>query len=129
MTDARITTQFLARMPARTGLLADVAGAIAAAGVNIEAISAYERDGDGKFLMVTSDNAVAQGALARLDAAVTESSVVVLEMSDEPGALKDAARKIADADVNIQYVYGTARQGGAILVLQTSDNEKVAGLF
>jgi hypothetical protein len=41
--------------------------------------------------------------------------------ADRPGALGEAARRIADAGVNIQVVYLATRNRG---VFVTSDNEK-----
>lgn len=130
MPRAHLATEIVAAIPARVGLLADVTDAIKAAGVNISAVSAYERDGVGKFLLVTDDNAKALAALGRLNAETREREVVVLELADQPGALEEAARKVAEADVNIEYTFGTVGPGGvARVVMTTSDDQKVLGLF
>ncbi len=130
MARAHVAKQLVAKIPARVGLLADVAEAIRQAGVNITAVSAYERDGVGKFLLVTSDNTKATAALGRLNAEVAEKTVVAIEVPDEPGALEAVARTIAEADVNIEYSYGTAAPGGmSTIVFKTADDAKVAGLF
>lgn len=130
MLSARLTDQLVANIPARVGILADVAQALHEAGVNISAISAYERDGIGKFLLVTDDNEKAKAALARLNADVHDRSVLVLQMHDKPGALEDATTKIAEAGINIDYCYGTANGGGtATVVFKTADNPAAANLF
>ena len=117
-------------MPARVGLLADVTDAIGRAGVNITAISAYERDGEGKFLLVTGDNGKALDALHRLNAEVREKGVILLELDNRPGALEEATRKLAEADVNIEYVYATVgKSDKATVVLKTSDDQRALGLF
>lgn len=122
--------EIVATIPTRVGLLADVTEALRTAGVNIAAVSAYERDGKGKFLLVTDDNAKAAAALGRLNAEVREKVVVVVELPDHPGALEEVARKLAEEDVNIEYVFGTVGPGGAArLVLKTSDDQKVLGLL
>ena len=92
MAIARMTEEIVAAVPARVGLLADVSEAVKAAGVNITAISAYERDGQGVFLLVTDDNAKASVALARLNADIRVKDVVIVELPDRPGALEDVAR-------------------------------------
>jgi hypothetical protein len=130
MASARLAKELVAKIPARVGLLADVTEAIRQAGVNIVAVSAYERDGVGKFLLVTSDNAAATAALGRLNAEVTEKPVVTIDMPDEPGALEKAARTIAEAGINIRYAFGTAAGSGlSTIVFKTDDDAKAAGLF
>lgn len=127
---ARLTKQLVARMPTRVGLLADVAEAIREAGVNIAAMSAYEREGEGKFLIVTDDNEKAAEALRRLNAEVSEKTVVSVQLQDRPGALEEAARKVAEAGINIEYVYGTTGGGEtATVILKSDDDEKAAGLL
>jgi hypothetical protein len=131
MSSARLTKHVVAKMPSRVGLLADVAETIHAAGVNIMAVMAYEMDGRGEFMFLTSDNAKAAEALGRLNAEVSEETVIAVEMPNEPGSLEDAARKMAEAGINVGYVYGTAARGdgSATVVFRTSDDEKAAALL
>jgi len=129
MSTGRLTEQLVCSMPTRVGLLADVAEALREAGVNIMAISAYERDGKGKFLMVTDDNVKATAALARLNAEVRARAVVAVEMPNRVGALDEVARKIAEAGVNIDYIYGTG--GGAetaTVIFATDEDDEVLEL-
>ncbi|MBE0476065.1 MAG: ACT domain-containing protein [Coriobacteriia bacterium] len=130
MGSARVIAQLVAKMPARVGLLADVAGGLRAANVDIRAISAYER-GEGTFLLVTDDNARASEVLSGMGAEVRERSVLAVSMPDRPGALEEAARRIAEAGINIDYAYGTTTSGAetATVILKTDDDEKAAGLL
>jgi hypothetical protein len=130
MATARITNEIVATIPSRVGLLADVCDAIREAGVNITAVSAYERQGTGKFLLVTSDNAKASAALGRLNAAIVDKQVVAIEMDNRPGALEEVARKMAEAGVNIEYAFGTATAGpGSTVIFKTDSDDKVVSLF
>ena len=130
MTYARRAMQLVYSVPTQVGLLADIAEAMRLAGVNILAISAYERDGGAKFLMVTSDNAKATEALADLGGDIREKSIVIVDMPNTPGALEVAARKIADAGINIEYSYGTAGAADmATVVFKTADDEQAARLL
>ena len=129
MAKARIASQIAATVPARVGLLADVCEALHGSGVNITSLSAYERDGIGKFLMVTSNNAEAAKALSRLNADYVEKPVLEIEMSNEPGALEDAARTMAEAGINVEYCYGTVSGLTAVVVFRTSDDRKALSLF
>jgi hypothetical protein len=130
MATARHSKQLVATLPTRVGLLADVTDAIQSAGVNITAISAYERDGQGKFLMVTDDNAKAGEALGRLNAEVREKDVVLVELDNQVGTLAEAAKKLAEADINVEYTYGTTGPSNkAWLVVKTADDMKAIDLF
>src|SRR5574342_278319 len=95
-------------MEDRKGLMAEVAGALASAKVNIQAMCAYGMDNKAHFIMLTDSNAKAKKALSKLDGEVTEEEVVLVEMPDKPGELKKVADRLAAADINIWYVYGTA---------------------
>jgi hypothetical protein len=129
MAKARMAAQLAATIPARVGLLADVSESLHASGVNITALSAYERDGIGRFLMVTSNNAEAAKALSRLNADYVEKPVLAVELANEPGALEDAARTLAEAGVNVEYCYGTVSGTTAVVVFHTSDDTKALSLF
>jgi len=126
---AHIVKEIVAKMPTKVGLLADISAAMRQVGVNITAVSAYEREGEGKFLLVTSDSAKAVQALAAMGAQTTEKTVVSADMPNRPGALEEAARKIADAGINIDYIYGTTNADSATLILKTDDDAKAAGLL
>lgn len=129
MSKARMASQIAATIPARIGLLADVCEALREASVNVTSISAYERDGIGKFLLVTSNNAEAMKALSRLNADFVEKPVLEVELPNEPGALEEAARTMAEAGINVEYCYGTVSGGTALVVFRTSDDRKALSLF
>jgi hypothetical protein len=130
MPSALIAKELVASLPAKLGLLAEVAAVVRGQGVNIKAVSAYERDGEGKFLLVTDDNAKAAEALKSMGASPREKSVVMVEMEDRPGALEEACKTLADAGIDIEYVYGASGLvGKARLVFSTSDDERAVKLL
>ncbi len=72
----------------------------------------------------------AKMALTRTGINPIEKTVVTVEVTDAPGALAEIARKVADAGINIGWVYATTWAAPtAMLVLRTEDNERVAGLL
>lgn len=130
MISSRLGTHLFVRMPTRVGLLADVAEALRNAGVNIQAIGAYDKEGAGEFMLVTNDNPAAADALRALGAEVTEEAVVLVEMPDHPGSLEKAARHIATADINIEWVYATTAGGtSATAVFKVPEPERVVRLL
>jgi hypothetical protein len=92
------------------GALAQVAGAISDAGVNIAAATFV---GDGKraelHILVKYPEA-AKHSLAISQLAVTrEREVAVVDVEDRPGVLADLTRRIAKSGVNLDLVYVATR--------------------
>jgi hypothetical protein len=107
------------------GLLSEVTSLIAGAKVNLTSICAYAMDGKAYFMMTADGNAKAKRALAPLGVAIEEDDVVSVEMPNRAGELHKAARKIAEAGINISYMYATAGTGRASTgIFATSDNKK-----
>ncbi len=112
-----------------TGKLAEIAERIRETGVNIQAFFAWTEGSRGKVLAVT-DNcekvcaAVSDGA----DSCAVEDALVVT-VKNEPGALGEITRKLADAGIGINMVFATPGHAPtATFVLYTSDNARAAEL-
>lgn len=126
MAKAMKAKQLSFSLPNRPGLLSEVSSAIAGAKVNVTAICAYEMGQTAYFVMNVDSNAKAKKALAAIGADVREEDVVVVEMPNRIGELEKVARKIADAGINIEYVYGTTSTGKtSTCIFKTADNKKV----
>jgi hypothetical protein len=92
------------------GALADVAGAISDAGVNIAAATCVGPGERAEVHILVPHAQAARHLLAISHLAVTrEREVVVVEVEDQPGVLADLTRKIARAGVNIDLVYVATR--------------------
>lgn len=94
------------------GALAQVAEALGSVGVNIEAISAYGKDGDAVFRIITPDPASAVKSVSKLPAVkkVHEAEVIVLKMINRPGELAKITRKLANRGVNLESLYIVSRK-------------------
>ncbi len=127
---AQVETELYFTMPTHVGALAEVTEALRDAGVNIRAIGAYDKEDHGEFMLIVSDTATAKTALEKLGVKPVEKTVVPVEVTDRPGALAEVARKVADAGINIGWVYATTSSSPtATLVLRTANNERVAELL
>ncbi len=117
-------------MKDKPGLLSEITKRLSAAKVDISAICAYAWDDTAYFDMTTNSNVKAKKALKDLKVAFEEEDVVVVEMPNKVGELEKAAKTIADAGINIGYMYGTTSSGRtAKCLFSTSDNRKVLKLI
>ena len=117
----------------KVGLLADIATMLANQGVNIEAASGYEVGDTASLRLVTNANL---GIVAELRAkkykSVSETEVVLVELSNKPGALKVVTTELGKNKIDIECLYVTSSSAGASssrMVLSTSDNEKAMALL
>lgn len=124
MAKAVKTKQLIFSLANKIGLLSEVATAIAAAKVNIEALCAYER-GYGYFMMVTDNTAKAKKVITQMGAEVHVEDVIALEVPNKVGQLEKISKQIADARIGIHFIYGSPGKGKtAILVLKTGNDKK-----
>lgn len=125
MAKAKRAKQLSFGMPDKPGLLSQVTTAIAGAKVNISSICAYGMEGKAYFMLTTDSNAKAKKALSMLNVTVEEGDVCEVEMLNKPGELRKAAKRIADAGINIYYIYGTTSAGKtSVCIFSTADDKK-----
>lgn len=125
MAKAKKIKQLSFGMPDRTGLLSEITAALAGAKVNISSICAYGMEGKAFFMLTSDGNAKAKKALSKLGLNVKEEEVCVVEVPNKAGELQKVAKKVADAGVNINYLYGTTAVGKtATCVFSSADDKK-----
>lgn len=114
----------------KPGTLARVTGPIAEARVNVNAICAYRMEGKAKFLIITADNKVAAEHLKNAGFTTNEKEVIVLETENEAGTLFRAAQQLANAGVDLDYVYATTGpQGNTWIVFATDAIESAMNVI
>jgi len=127
MSKARAGKEMHAVADNKVGILADVSQWLADKGVNIKSSCAYADAGKAHFLFVTTDNKKAVEILRARELSVSEEDVVMVEMQDKVGTLKDMAKKLKAAEIDIKNMYGTASgvpNAPVLIVLSTDDNKK-----
>jgi hypothetical protein len=125
MAKARKVKEISFTMPNKVGLLSEVTAAIAKAKGNINAICAYGMGNAAYFMLTTNSHAKAKKALAPLGVTIEEKNVIEVVVQDKPGELQKVAKKIADAGIDIEYMYATASSGKAeTCIFMTADNPK-----
>ncbi|HZD23301.1 MAG TPA: ACT domain-containing protein [Acidimicrobiia bacterium] len=98
-------TEFVVSMENRPGRLAALTEALAAFGVNIEALTAYGHDGKGTVRLITSDAPTTRRVLDEAALANEEHTVLAVQLPHRPGELARITRLLADAGVNIDALY------------------------
>jgi hypothetical protein len=111
-------------MPNRVGLLSEITTAVAKAKVNLNAICAYALENTAFFNLITSGNTKAKKALAPLGFAIEEKDVIQVELPNKPGEMQKVAKKIADAGIDIDFMYATTIGSKATCILKTVDDQK-----
>jgi len=130
MAKAKKAMQLSFMMPDRAGLLSEISTAIAKAKVNILAACAYGMEGRAYFMMLTDSNAKAKKAVGPFGVDVKEDAVISVELANRPGELQKVAKKIADAGINIDYMYGTAGPGKtSFIIFKTADDKQAIKLI
>ena len=107
---------FVIELENTPGGLAKVAEAIAERGINITGISAAGSGQSGAIGLVTNDEDGTRQALDQAGITYRTLELVAAQLQDRPGTLAQAARRLADAGVNIELVLPTGMTGSTINV-------------
>lgn len=116
----------------KIGILADMSKILADHGINIEAVAGYAQEGEAKIALVTDDNLRATDALKKAGYKGTiENPVVIVELENKAGALRNITTKLASEGIDIKSIYGTTCSGGcpAKIILSTNNDEKTLLIF
>jgi len=92
--------------------------------INISALSIAETAEYGVLRMIVSDIEKASKALRANDFSVKISDVICIEVPDVPGSLHEVLKLLANAKINLSYMYGYSNAGKAPLIMKVSDPEK-----
>ncbi len=113
---------FLVDLKNKPGALATVAEAIAAKGVNLLGVSGTSCSDGGRVAIMTADDAAARAALQEKKISFKEMEVTEASLGHVPGTLAKAARRLAEAGVNIEAIFPTGMSGNDISVAFVTDN-------
>lgn len=123
--------QFSVFLVNKPGVLAQVTKALAAAKVNVVALTLVDSQEHGVLRLVAEDPASTRSVLAKLNLPMTETEVLCLELSNRPGALADVATLLGREHVNINYAYvSSGAPGGRTTgIFKVSDPKKATHLL
>jgi hypothetical protein len=107
---------FIVDLENRPGQLAGLAETIAAKGINITGVSGSAAGDSGAVGLMTDDESATEAALAAGSFRYHACDVVTARLTDRPGTLADAARRLATAGINVDLVAPIGMEDGTVTV-------------
>lgn len=117
---------FIVSLENRPGMLAGLAESIAGRGINITNIAAATTTDAGAVALTTDDDAGTRSALDEAGVDYRGCSTVEAALAHQPGTLAAAARRLADAGVNVEAVFATGMDGGRVTIAFAVDDADAA---
>lgn len=106
------------------GRLLSFTEALTRAGVNMTALNLADVTDYGIVRVIVDDTEKAVAVLKENNYTVRVNDILCVDVTDEPGALHTILQKLADARLNISYMYGFSNGGKASLVFKVNDLER-----
>jgi hypothetical protein len=113
---------FLIDLSNKPGELARIAEAIADKGIDITAFTGATCGDSGTVAIMTNDEAGTAKALGQGGFRHRTVELVSASLANKPGSLATAARRLADAGVNIEAAMPTGMTGGNVQLAFATDN-------
>ena len=109
-----------------SGKLAELTKLLADNNIDIRAISIAETAEYGLGRLIVDDAPKASSVLLQHGDMISMTPVWAVEVPDQPGGLSSLLNALAEANVNIEYMYSlfTHRDGCAYMVMRISDEPR-----
>ena len=110
----------------KSGRVSDILDALGKANIDISALSIADTSDYGLMRMITDEPQKAKEILDGAGVAVKITDALAVPIENRPGGLADAMKRLKDGGVSVEYLYAFVgrKDGGALVVLKTDDNEK-----
>jgi hypothetical protein len=96
----------------RSGGLADVVDVLAAAGVDLRALSVADQSDFGILRLIVDDDEKATRALRAAGFTAKKTPVVAVEIPDRPGGLGSTLHALKSGGINVEYMYAFVKKRG-----------------
>lgn len=110
----------------KSGRLAEVAGILGDAGINIRSLSLADTSDFGILRLIVNDVEQAKAVLKDKGFTVSKTEVVAVEVPDQPGGLA-AILKVLDRErINVEYMYAFVERcgGNAVIIFRFDEPDK-----
>jgi hypothetical protein len=110
----------------KSGRLAEVTNVLAAAGVNIRALSLADTADFGILRLIVDKIDQAKRALKEKGFTIGKTEVLAIEIPDRPGGLGQILRVLAAAGINVEYMYAFVQRSrdNAIVIFRFDELDK-----
>lgn len=112
---------FIVDLMNKPGELARLAETIAQKGINITGFAGATASGTGTVVLVTNDEAGTRSAMSEKGFRAREVELVMASLENKPGSLAAAAKKLADAGINIEAALPTGISGENVSIAFATD--------
>jgi len=115
----------------KPGTLAEVTRILGESGVNIRALSLADTKDFGILRLIVNDNEKAREVLGRKGFTVRKTEVVAVEVPDRPGGLGEILKILAEANINVEYLYAFVQQSGenAIIIFRFDETDRAIAVL
>lgn len=120
--------EFVVQLDNHPGALSTLTETLGAAGINIEAMSAWGANGNGVVRLITDQPGTTRHVLAEAGLVNTEHRVLTAHLSDKPGSLSQVTKSLAEAGINIDAIYVLrSSPDGVEMAIAVDDPDGLAG--
>jgi hypothetical protein len=126
-----IAKQLVVMLENRPGALAELCTELAKVAVNIQAIQATEAKPIMSVRLLVGQPDTAKKVCERMGLKYVEESILTVLVGNRPGALGRITRKLANAGINIEYLYGSIDKSTkrALILCGVSDIEAASRII
>ena len=112
-----------------SGVMAEIAEVLAAAGVNIETLDAETIGNSGVIVLTVDRYDIALRALSQTPFHAISEDAIVVQLDDKPGELARITRRFKDAEINLRSIHIIRRDAGkSIVAISTRRTEQAKEL-
>jgi hypothetical protein len=81
--------------------------------------------------LIVNDNEKARDILGQKGFTVRKTEVVAVEVPDRPGGLADIMKILAEAEINVEYLYAFVQQSGenAIIIFRFDETDRAIAVL
>jgi hypothetical protein len=115
----------------KPGALAEVTRILGETGVNIRALSLADTKDFGILRLIVNDHEKAKEVLGQKGFTVRKTEVVAVEVPDRPGGLAEIMKVLAEAKINVEYLYAFVQQSGenAIIIFRFDETDRAIAVL
>lgn len=115
----------------KSGRLAEITEALAAAKVDIRAVSIADTSDFGILRLIVDKPKEAVEALKAAGLTASLTSVIAMGIDDQPGEFAKALRVLADNKIGVEYMYAfiSREHGKAFVILRVDDSERAVAVL